>query len=321
MLAGRLITQTAAEHPALATLPAREQLLAAAWLATHPAPRTRRAYAGDLASWLAWLTELDVDVLGATRLHVDLWVRAQLDTGAASTVGRRVSALSSFYRHTTSHGLTAANPTHGVRRPRVDPDYTSTVGLDRDQARALLRAADHDRGPRRLRAAAAVRLLLHNALRVDELAAADVTDLGHNRGHRILRLTRKGGRRATAPLAPATAAAVQTYLEQRAGDEDVDVAELRGPLLATAHGGRLDQAALWHLVRRLARTTGIPAWDQLSPHSLRHTAITLALDAGASLRDVQDYAGHADTRTTRRYDHSRHSLDRNPTYTLASYLA
>jgi hypothetical protein len=50
------------------------------------------------------------------------------------------------------------------------------------------------------------------------------------------------------------------------------------------------------------------------PHSLRHSAITFALDAGASLRDVQDYAGHKDPRTTRRYDHSRDSLDRNAAY-------
>jgi len=42
----------------------------------------------------------------------------------------------------------------------------------------------------------------------------------------------------------------------------------------------------------------------MSPHSLRHSAITFALDAGATLRDVQDYAGHKDPRTTRRYDHS-----------------
>jgi integrase len=40
----------------------------------------------------------------------------------------------------------------------------------------------------------------------------------------------------------------------------------------------------------------------LSPHSLRYSAITFALDAGATLRDVQDYAGHKDPRTTRRYD-------------------
>jgi integrase/recombinase XerD len=72
---------------------------------------------------------------------------------------------------------------------------------------------------------------------------------------------------------------------------------------------------------RLARAAGIPAWARLTPHSMRHTAITLALDAGASLRDVQDFTGHRDPRTTRRYDHSRHNLDRNAAYTLTTYLA
>ncbi len=55
--------------------------------------------------------------------------------------------------------------------------------------------------------------------------------------------------------------------------------------------------------------------------SLWHSVITFALDAGAFRRDVQDYAGHKDPRTTRRYDHSRDSLDRNAAYTVAAYLA
>jgi integrase len=70
---------------------------------------------------------------------------------------------------------------------------------------------------------------------------------------------------------------------------------------------------------RLARAAGLDCADQLSPHSLRHT-VTLSLDAGVALRDVQDYAGHKDPRTTRRYDHTRHSLDRSAAYTLAAYL-
>ncbi len=42
---------------------------------------------------------------------------------------------------------------------------------------------------------------------------------------------------------------------------------------------------------------------------------------GATLRDVQDYAGHKDPRTTRRYDHARDSLDRNAAHAVAVYLA
>lgn len=211
-VAGALLAQLDTEHPVLATVAARERLLAAAWLAGYRSARTRRAYAGDLAGWLGWLGGLGVDVLDARRVHVDLWVRHLLDHGAAaSSTARRLSALTSFYRHLVEHDILAANPVAAVRRPAVDADHTVTVGLDRDQARAFLAAADAGTGPARLRTAAAARLLLHLGLRVDELAAADVEDLGHDRGHRVLAVTRKGGRRATVPLPPATAAALDAY--------------------------------------------------------------------------------------------------------------
>ncbi len=151
---------------------------------------------------------------------------------------------------------------------------------------------------------------------------ADIADLGEDSGHRVLRVVRKGARKAKIPLTPATVAALDAYLADRAQRAGAaDWRQLTGPLLATATGGRLRQGHLWELVRRLARTAGIGAWEQLSPHCLRHSAITFALDAGASLRDAQDYAGHKDPRTTRRYDHSRDSLDRNAAYTVAAYLA
>ena len=212
-------------------------------------------------------------------------------------------------------------PTAGVARPVVDADYTATVGLARDEARALVAAADADRGRQALRNAAAVRLLLHNALRVDEACAVDVADLGTDAGHRVLRVTRKGARKAKVPMTPATAAALDAYLAARPARAGLgSAAAPAGPLLATATGGRLRQGHLWELVRRLAQAAGIEAWAELSPHSLRHSAITFALDAGAALRDVQDYAGHKDPRTTRRYDHSRDSLDRNAAYAVAAYL-
>ena len=322
-IAAELLARTRAELPVLAGLGEREELLAAAWLASLRAPRTRRAYAGDVRGWLGWLAERGTDVLGAGRVHVDLWAAGQQDQGAeSSTVRRRLSALSSFYRYCAAHDLVDRIPTAGVARPVVDADYTATIGLDRDQVRALVAAADADRGPQALRTAAVIRLLVHNALRVDEACAADVTDLGTDAGHRVLRVTRKGARRAKVPLAPATAAALDAYLADRTRLCGLsDARQLAGPLLATASGGRLRQGHLWELVRRLARDAGIQAWDELSPHCLRHSAITFALDAGAALRDVQDYAGHKDPRTTRRYDHARDSLDRNAAYAVAAYLA
>jgi Phage integrase, N-terminal SAM-like domain len=146
-IAAELLARTRAELPVLAGLGEREELLAAAWLASLRAPRTRRAYAADMRGWLRWLTERGTDVLDAGRVHVDLWAAAQQDQGAeSSTVRRRLSALSSFYRYCAAHDRVDRIPTAGVARPGVDPDYTATIGLDRDQARALVAAADADQG-------------------------------------------------------------------------------------------------------------------------------------------------------------------------------
>jgi integrase/recombinase XerD len=65
-------------------------------------------------------------------------------------------------------------------------------------------------------------------------------------------------------------------------------------------------------VRRVARRAGIT--KPVGPHTLRHAFITAALDAGVSLRDVQEAASHADPPTTMRYDCARSSLDRHATY-------
>jgi integrase/recombinase XerD len=71
-------------------------------------------------------------------------------------------------------------------------------------------------------------------------------------------------------------------------------------------------------VRKLARDAGVT--KHVTPHTLRHTAATLALAGGAPLHKVQDMLGHADPRTTRRYDRTRGALDGHAPYTLAVYL-
>ena len=121
ILAAELLGRIRAELPVIGGLGEREQILVGAWLtglrSAHP-PRLRR----DVAAWLGWLDARETDVLAAGRVHVDLWAATWLDAGAAaSSVRRRLSALSSFYRYCAAHDLTGRIPTQGVARPVVDP--------------------------------------------------------------------------------------------------------------------------------------------------------------------------------------------------------
>jgi len=89
-----------------------------------------------------------------------------------------------------------------------------------------------------------------------------------------------------------------------------------GPIFIAGNGQRLDRHNAGRIVRRAAHRAGI---KPVGPHTLRHAFNTAALDAGVSLRDVQETASHADPRTTMRYDRARGSLDRHATYIVAAY--
>lgn len=282
--------------------------VAAAFLLGHRG-RTREAYAADLAHYGDWCARTGVVVLAARRAHVDGWVESMRADGAApSTVARRLAALSGFYAYAVDEEVCERNPVARVRRPRVGENVQST-GLSAPEARRLLDAA----AAHSARAETVVALLLFCGLRVSELCGAGVADLGHERGHRVLSVTRKGGHRQTMVVPPRAADALERYLAERA-----DAAA--GPLVATSTGRPMDRQAIWRLLRRLAAGALPHLAGSLHPHDLRHACATLALDTGASLRDVQDLLGHRDSRTTRRYDRARHNLDRSPVYALASLI-
>lgn len=278
----------------------------------HPA-NTATAYRRDLEAWARGCAQLGVHPLAAERHHVDLWVRhlttqPQPRTGRAAapaTVARKLSALSGFYDYGVHDAqVLTHSPAAFVRRPRVS-DESQAIGLTADELRLLLVcAAQHS--PRSL---ALVSLLTFCGLRISEALNADMRDYGHDHGHRVLKVTRKGGKTARVALAPPVVRALDDYLAGRSTGRI-----FLGRADEGVYGYRLAYAQLG----RLCRTAGLPT--RVTPHSLRHSYATDSLRLGAALQDVQDALGHADPRTTRRYDRSRHNLDRSPNYLLAAVL-
>ncbi|HEY3034602.1 MAG TPA: tyrosine-type recombinase/integrase, partial [Streptosporangiaceae bacterium] len=223
---------------------------------------------------------------------------------ARATVTRRLCTIAGFYKYAVEEEFLDHSPAAHVRRPRLDYESTAT-GLDRNEMGALLVAAGL--GPPAEHAL--ISLLALNGLRVSEATGADIESLGVERGHRTLVITRKGGKVVTIPLAPRTARAIDLAIGERS----------HGPIFLSVDGRRLDRNGAGRIVRRVAHRAGIT--NLVGPHTLRHAFITAALDAGVSLRDVQEAASHADPRTTMRYDRARGSLDRHATYIVAAYVA
>src|SRR3954452_11994288 len=192
--------------------------LATGWLVGHPT-HTATAYRRDLQAWATWCMHLGMHPLAAERHHVDAWVRHLMTTpqprtgrpAAASTVARRLSALSSFYDYGVHDaGVLSHSPLASVRRPRVS-DESQAVGLTADELRRLLAAAAAH-SPRSL---ALVSLLTFCGLRISEALNAEVRDYGSDHGHRVLKVTRKGGKTSWVALAPPVVRALDAYLGDR----------------------------------------------------------------------------------------------------------
>jgi integrase/recombinase XerD len=295
----------------------------AAWLRSRRSTHTRRAYLRDLNDYLLWCEQFGVDVRAAVRADVDAYVAALQVVGKLSQVSmsRRLSAISSWYGYLMSNGVLTTNPVAAVDRPILDRDNSTTVGLTPAELGRFVQTARGSSGPQRLRNAALLGCLAELGVRVGEVIALDVESLRTNRGHRTIKVIGKGVKTRELPMPPPLAHDVDDYLGYRAGIEQKTVDRLTGPLFCTLTGKRLDEPAVFRLVRRIAEQAGLPAAAILSPHGLRHSVATAALDAGAELRDVQDLLGHMDPRTTRRYDRARGSLDRSPVYLLAGLFA
>jgi integrase/recombinase XerD len=325
------------------------------WLTGKRSPHTREAYARDIGitppgrachapSWLAWCQRLGVDpVTGVTGMHVARYAR-ELDSAGLSpaSAARKLAAVCSWYTWLARRGHIAASPAAGIARPRPVPSRRATPGLTRDQALALVRAADRAPGPQRARTAALLAVLLFTGARVSEVIEADVGDLGTEQGQRVLTVTRHDSQRHRLPLAGPAARRLDAYLAERAQRAEFsqrepadgrsgrirreasrwEATDPASPLFATTTGGRLFAADVWRTVRRVARRAGLPAelTDRLGPDAMRHTFAMLYLDAGGSLRDLQAAMGHADPRSTRRYDQARRTRGHGPGYLVAAYL-
>ena len=262
----------------------------------------------DLRVFFGWCQDRQLAPLDAQRNDLELYLRWMQDVRQfkPSTVSRRLSVVAGFYRTCVIDGVLEHSPAEYVRRPTVPPE-SPTLGLTHLQFEAMLTVARQSSNSFDF---ALVCLLGLLGLRIFETVGADIDDLGEEHGHRVLRVTGKGGRVVLVPLPPAVSRAVDRAAADRTA----------GPLLLNMRGVRMDRHAATRRLRHLAAEAGVRL-PRMHPHMLRHTFVTTMVDAGVDLRDVQIAARHADPRTTMRYDRARKNLDRHPNYILAAYMA
>jgi integrase/recombinase XerC len=297
-------------------------------------PLTRRAYDGDLRDYATHVGTADVHVAvrtllenghGAANLAALEYRTAMTSRGLApTTIARRLAALRSVVRLARMIGRVSW--TLDVRSPKTEP-YRDTSGPGSDGWKAIVTnvrersLGGEGRPPGKGRAGAKatrdhaiVRLLHDLGLRREEVVELD---LGHvetaavadHPRYRTLpthvSILGKGRtERERLTLAPRTAEALMTWILVR-GMWDP------GPLFCPLDHAldppiteRLTGGSVARIVNGLGRDAGLSR--SVTPHGLRHQAITAALDkTGGDVRRVQRFSRHKDVRTLLRYDDRR----------------
>jgi integrase/recombinase XerD len=137
---------------------------------------------------------------------------------------------------------------------------------------------------------------------VSELITLRLNDLYFDDG--FIRVIGKGAKERLVPVGALSIKAVNLYLEHhrkkihtKKGDQEI--------LFLNHRKGRLSRAAIFDLIKKLAKQAGIE--KNISPHSLRHSFATHLMEGGANIRSVQEMLGHVSIATTEIYTH----LDRS----------
>lgn len=288
------------------------------------APGSRSQYERTLRLFAAWASSSDiaaqllggqpatwwevlVAMLRAGPLAAATLVEQYLSDGCAgkapATVAQRLAAIRWAIRLAREAGLIVWD-LH-VRGPKVCA-YRDTRGPGLEVLRAMLAAADALPDERmRQRDMLLLALLFVLGLRRAEIAALTVGDVDLA-GRRLM--IRGKGRQESEPISmPALVAdRARDYLAMR-GDLPAEAPLLASADLAGRGDGGLTANGIYRRVQRLATLAGVAG--RVTPHGLRHAAITAALDElEGDVRKVRAFARHAKAETTLVYDDRRRDV-------------
>ncbi len=304
--------------------------------AVERSPNTIKAYAHDLKDWWDYLTGHGVGWRSATLEDVAgfvAWLRlppeardgrvAVLPTVehhcSASSVNRKLAALTSFCEFHARHGVDLAGllvrmqPAgrgsassykpflHHVTKNK--PERRRAIALKASpprpqvltvkQVQAILDACEH------LRDRLLFAVLLDVGVRVGEALGLRHEDMGiAERQVTVIprdndnRARAKAGRSRVIPASPELMRLYADYLNREYGALDSDHVFVN--LWAEPVGRSWAYPAVYDLVLRLRERTGI----DFEPHQYRHTYATWLLRRGAGMETVKECLGHASITTT-----------------------
>jgi integrase/recombinase XerD len=294
---------------------------------------TIRTYWCEVRYYLLWCETNQLQPLTITRDQIKIYRHHLVQKKyKPATISLKLVAISRMYDAAMEYRLLTINPVWGVKPPkqRSDPAERITY-LTTAEAQALLQAPlAKPTSLKTLRDQLLLGIMTLEGARTMEVHRADIKDIVRGAMGAGITVTSKQQQRIV-PLTPDLVDLLDRYLLARkkaaysiAGITPLFINLYYRPknLTPSAEDYRLSRRGVRKIVDGYLKALNIKHGEgrTLSAHSLRHTAATLAIQSGASLRQVQDLLGHADPRTTAIYTHVGDRWLNNPALNLGINL-
>lgn len=256
---------------------------------------TIAAYHSDLAQLEEFFDGEWGDV---TADDIDAYAAALREDGfEATSIARKLSALSDFYKFLQSEGKTNRNPFVNIdrgKRKKTLPKF-----LTRNEIELIIKAAANKGDNAHQRAATMLKLMYACGLRVSELVSLPANCL--NAKAKQIMVKGKGAKERVIPIVSEALDAVLNWLKLR---EKILAGRSSNFLFPSfkSESGHLTRFGFYKEIKKLAIAAGISP-QRVTPHVLRHSFATHLLDSKADLRAVQAMLGHEDIATTQIYTH------------------
>lgn len=261
--------------------------------------RTVQTYTGNIRQFVKWVQERGIEQ--PTRADVIAYRDELRARCSPATVQGYITALRLFFRWTAAAGI-YPNIADNIKGARTATGHKKDY-LTSEQIGYILDSIGTDTARGR-RDYAIIALMVTGGLRDVEVSRANVEDLRQLGGSTVLYLQGKGrdDRTEYVKVVPEVERAIRAYLKTRK--------QKTGPLFASmsnnSSGERLTPKSVSRIVKQRMIDAGYDS-ARLTAHSLRHSAVTLSLQAGVPLEEVQEFARHRNISTTQIY---AHNLDR-----------
>lgn len=284
------------------------------FLNTRQCEGTKEAYSHDLSLFKAWVNQRGIP-LGELRPADLALYRAWLCSQYAKlTVNRRLASVKSYFRFLVVNGALERNAAEHVSGMPQD-DYTVTVAASNSEVEALLGCIDlgTDTG---LMHSALLHCLFYLGIRRDECIQLKISDLIVDGETQTVVVNGKGNKKRVLPLPIEVISSIQKYLYARSKGEGIEPNE---PIfISTASNAKevkpLSPTSVTKIVEKYKTKAGIE--KRITPHSARATAVTNALENGASVIQVQAMGGWSSLDMVLRYEKRRTLLKNSAVFAV-----